>query len=151
MLLRYFQLSYLLFFFEKSLGLNVAIYALSTIALLLIFKFEFFKSNVNKTISAGFLVTSIFYYLYGSPFTLFVAVISFLLLYGLHTSIPIRNLTYALPSAFLNYFSGIGDFFNSLLSPKGQKKKHLKIFRLLRIIAFPFFLILFFFNALQYW
>ncbi len=111
---------------------------------MLIFKFEFFKSNVNKTISAGFLVTSIFYYLYGSPFTLFVAVISFLLLYGLHTSIPIRNLTYALPSAFLNYFSGIGDFFNSLLSPKGQKKKHLKIFRLLRIIAFPFFLILFF-------
>ena len=136
-------LLFVVLFFEKSLGLNVAIYGLSTLLLLAVFKREFFKSAVNSIVAAGFLLTSVFYFLYGSPFTLFVHFVSFALLLGLHTVVPIRNILYAIPSAVPNYFVALTDFFTSFRARK-KKKRQLGLSRTFRIIFVPMFVLLLF-------
>ncbi|MGB0850744.1 MAG: DUF4173 domain-containing protein [Bacteroidia bacterium] len=130
-------------FFEKSLGMNVAIYGICTIALLAIFKTEFFKPMLHKVVSLGFLLTTVFYYLYASPFTLFVAFLSFLLLIGLHTSSSFRNLLLAIPNSFVNYFAAYSDFFESFRGRK-KHKLNLGLGRILRIITLPLFIVLLF-------
>jgi len=104
---------FVLLFFEKSLGLNVTLYAAATIVLLFVFKKSFYNATENKIAAAGFLLTSVFYYVYASPFTLAVAFLSLMLLFGLHTVPSIRNYAYALPNFIPNYFNAIGSFFMS--------------------------------------
>jgi hypothetical protein len=130
-------------FFEKSLGLNVPLYGISTVALLLAFKREFFASHFAKIVAAGFLLTSILYYLYASPFTFFVLVLSFILLIGLHTATPIRNLLFAMGSALPNYFTAIGQFFQSAQTRK-QRKRSVGLSKVFRIIFLPLFIIFLF-------
>jgi hypothetical protein len=134
---------FVLLFFEQSLGLNVALYALGTILLLLVFKFEYFKAGLNKIVAIGYLLSSIFYYLYGSPLALVLAVSSFLLIIGLHTSSPLRNLLYAIPNTVNNFIESFSQFFSSF---KGRKRKRKKIgvSKLVRIIFLPSFIILLF-------
>ncbi|MDC1395163.1 DUF4173 domain-containing protein [Bacteroidia bacterium] len=136
-------LLFVLLFFEKSLGLNVAIYGLANVLLLVFLKANFFNSTLNRIVTGGFLITSVFYYLYASPFTMFMAIVSFALLFGLHTIVPLRNLLYAVPNAVNNYFVSISDFFVSFRGRKTQRK-NLGLIRIIRIVALPFFVILLF-------
>ena len=134
---------FVILFFEKSLGLNVAIYGVSTIILLLLFKIEFFKGLFNKIVAIGLLLSSVFYFLYGSPFALFIAIISFVMIIGLHTVVPLRNILYALPNAFPNFVKGSGDFFKSLRGRK-RTKMSLPLGKIMRIVFLPLFIILLF-------
>jgi len=136
-------LLFVILFFEKSLGLNVAIYGVSTLILLVVFKTSFFKALLPKVVGSGLLLTSIMYYLYASPFTLFMVIVSFALLIGLHTVVPIRNVLYAIPSAFANYFASFGDFVKSLKFRK-VSGRGLRLSKMMRIIFLPIFIILLF-------
>ena len=88
-------LLFVLLFFEKSLGLNVAIYGVATTVLLVSLKTSLFQGHIAKVVGVGFLLTSILYFLFASPFTLFVHILSFVLLIGLHASTAFRSLWYA--------------------------------------------------------
>jgi hypothetical protein len=134
---------FVLLFFEKSLGLNVTLYAAATLVLLFAFKKSFYNPTENKIAAAGFLLTSVFYYLYASPFTLAVTFLSLMLLFGLHTLPSIRNYAYALPNFIPNYFNAIGSFFMSF-TDRNKVTKRLKLSRTMRIIFLPLFIILLF-------
>jgi len=134
---------FVLLFFEKSLGLNVAIYGISTIILLVVFKTEFFKPLLNKIVGGGFLVTSVMYYLFASPFTLTIAILSFLLLFGLHAVTPFKSMLYAAVNAFPNYFKAFSDFFSSF-SSRQKSKRSLRLGKTIRIIFLPLFVIFLF-------
>ncbi len=136
-------LLFILLFFEKSLGLNVAIYGTSTLVLLAMFKRDIFTSVLSKVIGLGLLLSSICYYLLASPLTLVLAIVSFLLLFGIYTLEPVRNLMYAVPNSVSNFFASIGDFFKSFRG-RGKKNRSYGISRFFRIIALPFFIILLF-------
>jgi len=136
-------LLFVLLFFEKSLGLNVAIYGVTTALLLVTFKTSFFNALLPKVVGIGFLLTSILYYLFASPFTLFVHILSFVLLIGLHSQPFIRNLLYAFANSFASYRSAVADFFSSFQSRK-RRKRAFSIGKLGRIIFLPLFVILLF-------
>ena len=111
-------LLFVLLFFEKSLGLNVLLYAIATSLLIIVFKKQFIQSHINKVVIAGFVLTTLFYYLYASPFALAIAFLSLILLFGLHTQPSISNLAYSLPNFIPNYFNAIGSFIMSFSSRK---------------------------------
>ena len=134
---------FVVLFFEKSLGLNVAIYGVSTIILLVAFKTIFFKPLIAKIVGAGLVLTSVFYYLYASPFTLFIVLLSFVLLIGLHTIVPLRNILYAIPNVLTNYVAAVSGFFASLRG-RTQRKKTVAISKLFRIVFVPMFVVLLF-------
>lgn len=136
-------LLFVLLFFEKSLGLNVAIYGVVTTLLLVVFKTSLFHAFLPKVVGTGFLATSIVYYLFASPFTLFVHILSFLLLVGLHSQPLIRNLLYAFVNAFAIYRAAVADFLNSFRSRK-KRKVSLGFGKIVRIVFLPFFVILLF-------
>jgi hypothetical protein len=136
-------LVFVILFFEKSLGLNVAMYGVSTLVLLVVFKTSLFKNLLPKVVGLGLLLTAIVYYLYASPFTLFMVIVSFVLLIGLHSLVPIRSLVYAVPNSFSNYFGAFGDFFKSLKLRKVSSKSS-GFGKLVRIIFLPIFVILLF-------
>ncbi len=136
-------LLFTLLFFEQSLGLNVALYAVGTILFMLIFNFNFFKANLNKIVAAGYLLTSIFYFLYGSPVAFVLALISFFMLIGLHTSSGLRNILSSLPNSLYNYGVAISSFFGSFRSRK-RKKRSFSLSKQIRIIFLPLFIILLF-------
>ncbi len=136
-------LLFVLLFFEKSLGLNVAIYGVVVTLLLVVLKTALFQALLPKVVGIGFLATSIVYYLFASPFTLFVHILSFLLLVGLHSQPLIRNLLYAFVNAFANYRAAVADFLNSFR----RREKHTLNFSLskvARIVFLPLFVILLF-------
>ncbi|PCJ66524.1 MAG: hypothetical protein COA58_07025 [Bacteroidetes bacterium] len=134
---------FVILFFEKSLGLNVAIYGVITIVLLVTFKTTFFKPVLNKIVGIGFLMTSVLYYLFASPFTLSISILSFILLIGLHVSVPFRNLFYALLNAMPNHILSIQDFFRSFRLRK-KNKRNSGISKLMRVIFLPLFVIFLF-------
>ena len=134
---------FVLLFFEKSLGLNVAIYGISTIILLVVFKTEFFKPLLNKIVGGGFLITSVMYYLFASPFTLTIAILSFILLFGLHVVTPFKSILYAAINSIPNYFKAFGDFFDSFSSRK-KTKRTIGFSKTFRIIFLPLFVIFLF-------
>ena len=136
-------LLFVLLFFEKSLGLNVAIYGIATTLLLVVFKTSLFHAFLPKVVGIGFLATSILYYLFASPFTLIVHILSFLLLVGLHAQPLIRNLLYAFVNAFVNYRAAVADLANSFRSRK-IRKRSLGFGNAIRIVFLPFFVILLF-------
>ncbi len=135
---------FVLLFFEKNLGLNVTLFGALTTLLLVIFKRQFFSSSLNYIVSIGFLFSSVFYFLYGSPFILFVSIFSFVLLLGLHTQVPIKNLLSAIPNALPNYGDAFSMFFKSFRGRKRTKRKSIGLSRLLRIFFLPAFVILLF-------
>lgn len=136
-------LLFVLLFFEKSLGLNVAIYGVVTTTALVIFKTSLFRAWLPKVVGFGFLATSIFYYLFASPFTLFVHILSFVLLIGLHSQPFIRNLLYAFGNSFANYTRAVSDFFGSFRSRK-RRVRSFSFGRVAKIIFLPLFIILLF-------
>lgn len=134
---------FVLLFFEQSLGLNVAIYGVATVVLLVLNKPAFFKPLLNKIVGVGFLTLCICYYLFASPFTLFVALVSFGFLFGLHSSSYFRNLLYAIPNSIVNYFYAFRDFFSSFRSRRLTKRKS-SMFKILKIVFLPLFIIFLF-------
>ncbi len=136
-------LLFVLLFFEKSLGLNVALYGIATTIALVVFKTALFKSWPAKMVGLGFLATSVLYYLFASPFTLFVHILSFVLLIGLHAQPVVRNLLYAFGNAFANYRLAFTDFFGSFRARK-RRKSRFSLGRLLKIVFLPLFIILLF-------
>ena len=134
---------FVLLFFEKSLGLNVAIYGVITVVLLVVNKPTFFKPLLNKIVGVGFLTVCICYYLFASRFTLFIALVSFGLLFGLHSSSHFRNLLYAIPNSIVNYFYAFRDLFSSFRSRRLTKRKF-SILKVLKIVFLPLFIIFLF-------
>ena len=136
-------LLFVLLFFEKSLGLNVLLYAIATSLLIIVFKKQFIQSHINKVVIAGFVLTTLFYYLYASPFALAIAFLSLILLFGLHTQPSISNLAYSLPNFIPNYFNAIGSFIMSFSSRKKGVRTN-RLGKTMRIIFLPLFIILLF-------
>jgi hypothetical protein len=136
-------LLFVLLFFEKSLGLNVAIYGVATTVLLVSLKTSLFQSHIAKVVGVGFLLTSILYFLFASPFTLFVHILSFVLLIGLHASTAFRSLWYAFANFFANYGRAVSDFFSSFKSRK-KRKSHISLGKVARVAFLPLFVILLF-------
>ena len=134
---------FVLLFFEKSLGLNVALYGVVTVALLIVNKPTFFKPLLNKIVGVGFLTVCICYYLFASPFTLFIALVSFGLLFGLHSSSHFRNLLYAIPNSIVNYFYAFRDLFSSFRSRRLTNRKF-SMLKVLKIVFLPLFIIFLF-------
>ncbi len=134
---------FVLLFFEKSLGLNVAIYGVATVLLLVVFKTSLFHALLPKVVGIGFLTTAIVYYLFASPFTLFMHVLSFSLLVGLHSQPLIRNLLYAFVNTFVNYRSAVADCLNSFRSRR-KHKLNFSFGKVARIVFLPLFVILLF-------
>lgn len=116
-------LVFILLFFEKSLGINVGLYSILSIALLWIFKTGFFNSLLNKVVASGLIISGVAYSFYGSPFSLAVAFFSFLMLFGLHSIDSIKNLINAIPNGITNYFTAWGDFFRSMNKKKAESKR----------------------------
>ena len=136
---------FVLLFFEKKLGLNVLLFSASVIMLLFIFKRDFFKPILNKTVAIGFLLISAFYSFYGSPFTLFVSLLSFNLIIGLHTLPALRSIAYVVPNGVLNFFKSFADFFASFSLRSRNTSSLSKIFRivLLPLIIITIFIVLY--------
>lgn len=129
-------LLFTLFFYKNELGLNVGLFTLVTIALMFWLKPDFFKHTLNKIAIAIHFLFGLTFSLYGSPFTLLLYVLSFVVLFGLHTQEPIRNLVYAGLNIFSSYFSAWGDLLSK--SDSNSTSRFPSRFRgLLRIIVLP--------------
>ena len=125
-----------LLFYQHDLGINVALYALLTILLFTLFKKGFFKSSLNLIVASGFALSALSYGIYGSPFAMSMTVLSFFILFGLHSSIGFKNLLYAIPNTMATYFHAWEDFFNALFENRFFKKQ-LKLSKWFRIAFIP--------------
>lgn len=132
-----------LLFYKNSVGLNVAIFGIITSVLIAVFKKDFIRSRLNKVVLAGFALSAIAFGLYGSPFAIILSLMSFAMLFGLHTAEPLKNILVSFPNFFASYFMSWNDFIKSM-GETMRLRRSLSIIKLARITLIPLLIIIVF-------
>jgi hypothetical protein len=130
-------------FYQKELGINVFLFAAFTVLANLFLEKKVVLKPMHMLILGGMVLTSGAYFLWGSPFTLVILLVSYVLLLGVQTEVRMRNLTLVLPNGFVNAFKGIGRFFNQLIL-SGPKKGRNKMGNVVKVVAIPLLVVILF-------